>query len=61
MKSYSADISQKSAYIMFMLLGVRGGLCNPSYWDGGIRGWLVDREPPKGSKWPTEGRTTPGV
>ena len=35
--------------------GVRGGLCNPSYWDGGIWGWLVDREPPKGSKWPAEG------
>ena len=22
--------------------------CNPSYWDGGISGWLVEREPPKG-------------
>ena len=37
------------------ILGVRGGLCNPSYWDGGIWGWLVDREPPKGSKWLAEG------
>ena len=27
--------------------GVRGRLCNPSYWDGGIWGWLMDREPPK--------------
>ena len=36
-------------------LGVHGGLCNPSYWDGGILGWLVDREPPNGSKWPAEG------
>ena len=36
-------------------LGVRGGLCNPSYWDGGIWGWLVDRKPLKGSKWPAEG------
>ena len=30
-------------------------LCNPSYWDGGIWGWHVEREPPKGSKWPAEG------
>ena len=35
--------------------GVRSGLCNPSYWDGGILGWLMDREPPKGSKWPAKG------
>ena len=32
------------------ILGVRGGLCNPSYWDGDISGWLVNREPPKGLK-----------
>ena len=31
------------------------GLCNPSYWDGGIWFWLVHREPYKGSKWPAEG------
>ena len=29
--------------------------CNPSYWHGGILVWLVDRELPKGSKWPAEG------
>ena len=34
---------------------VRGRLCNPSYKAGGILGWLVDREPPKGSKWPAGG------
>ena len=39
----------------FVLLGVRGRFCNPSYWDGGIWGWLVDRKPPKGSNWPAEG------
>ena len=37
------------------LPGVRGRLCDPSYWNGGIWGWLVNREPPKGSKWPAEG------
>ena len=26
--------------------GVCGGLCNPSYWDGGIWGWLEDGSPP---------------
>ena len=38
-----------------MISGVRVGLCKSSYWEGGIRGWLMDRKPPKGSKWPTEG------
>ena len=37
-------------------LGVRGGLCNPSYWDRGIQGLLVDREAPKGSKCLSEGQ-----
>ena len=27
-------------------LRVHGGLCNPSYWDSGIWGWLEDRSPP---------------
>ena len=40
---------------MVSILEVCGGLCNPSYRDGGILGWLVNREPPKGSKWPAEG------
>ena len=35
--------------------GVCGGLCNPSYWDGGIWGWPLNIEPPKGLKWPVEG------
>ena len=26
--------------------GVRGRLCNPSYWDDGIWGWLENRSPP---------------
>ena len=26
--------------------GVHGGLCNPSYWDGGVAGWLEDGSPP---------------
>ena len=29
-----------------ILQEVRGGLCNPSYWDGGIWGWLEDETPP---------------
>ena len=36
-------------------LGVCSRLCNPSYWDVGILEWLVDREPPEGSRWPSEG------
>ena len=26
--------------------GICGGLCNPSFWDGGIWGWLEDESPP---------------
>ena len=29
-------------------LGVRGGRCNPSYWDSGMLGWLEDEIPPGG-------------
>ena len=35
--------------------GVRGGLCNPSYWEDGFWGWPVDREPVWGWKQPSEG------
>ena len=59
LKWYRQNMSLEKIYfaiwIRRKLPGVRGGLCNPSYWDGGIWGWLVDREPPKGSKWPAEG------
>ena len=27
-------------------LGVHGRLCNPSYWDNVLRGWLEDGSPP---------------
>jgi len=30
----------------WLIPGVRGGLCNPSYWDGGVWGWLEDGSPP---------------
>ena len=37
------------------LSGVRGGLCNPSYWEDGFWGWPEDREPVWGWKQPSEG------
>ena len=35
-------------------LGVPGGLCNPSYWDGGILGWLENGSPPRRLLGPLE-------
>ena len=29
------------------LFGIRGGCCNPSYWEDGIRGWHEAGRPPK--------------
>ena len=37
------------------MFGVRGGLCNPSYWEDGFWGWPEDREPVWGRKQPSEG------
>ena len=34
---------------------VCGGLCNPSCWNDGIGGYLVDQESSKGLKWHAEG------
>ena len=38
-----------------------GRLCNPTYWDDGIWGWLVDREPLKAWHGLQRVRTIPGV
>ena len=35
--------------------GVRGGLCNPSYWKDRSWGWPEDRKPVWGQKQPSEG------
>ena len=44
-----------STYLYISILyWVSTGPCNPSYWDTGIRGWLVDKESAKGLKWPAE-------
>ena len=32
-------------FLLFLLAGVCSGLCNPSYWEAGIWGWLEDRSP----------------
>ena len=35
--------------------GIRGGCCNPSYWEDRIGGWPLCRRSAKGSKWLAEG------
>ena len=42
-------------FYIIWLSGVRGGLCNPSYWEDGFWGWPEDREPVWGWKQPSEG------
>ena len=37
------------------LSGIRGGCCNPSYWEDRIGGWPLCRRSAKGSKWLAEG------
>ena len=40
---------------MFNVSGIRGGCCNPSYWEDRIGGWPLCRRSAKGSKWLAEG------
>ena len=35
--------------------GIRGGCCNPSFWEDRIGGWPLCRRSAKGSKWLAEG------
>ena len=53
-KSVMEILSLTSKIVPNFTLGVYGWLCNASYLDNGILGWLVDREPPKGLKWPAK-------
>ena len=39
----------------FIGSGIRGGCCNPSYWEDRIGGWPLCRRSAKGSKWLAEG------
>ena len=38
-----------------MASGIRGGCCNPSYWEDRIGGWPLCRRSAKGSKWLAKG------
>ena len=47
--------SFKTICYLAKLSGIRGGCCNPSYWEDRIGGWPLCRRSAKGSKWLAEG------
>ena len=49
------DVFNQFYNILRGLSGIRGGCCNPSYWEDQIGGWPVNRGSSKGLKWLTKG------